>query len=111
MLKRVLITRPEPGASQTAARLTALGLMGIVAPILTITTRPLRVPGRMAATILTSRNAIASCPPSIHDRPVFAVGTATATMASQAGFKQVLDADGDATTLAKLVADTLNMFR
>ena len=108
VLKRILITRPEPGASQTAARLIALGLMGVVAPVLSITTRPLRAPGRMAATILTSRNAVASCPPSIHDRPVFAVGTATAAKALEAGFKQVLDADGDANALAKLVAETLN---
>jgi uroporphyrinogen-III synthase len=108
VLKRVLITRPEPGASQTAARLTALGLMGVVAPVLSVTARPLDAPGRIAATILTSQNAVPSCPPSVHDRPVFAVGTATATMALKAGFKQVLDADGDAAALAKLVADTLD---
>jgi uroporphyrinogen-III synthase len=107
-LKRVLITRPEPGASETAERVAALGLFPIVAPILSITTKHLRPPNRAAATVLTSRNAIAACPSLLHDRPLFAVGTATATQASQAGFDCVFSADGDATALVQLVADTLS---
>ncbi len=107
-MQHVLITRPEPGASQTAARLTALGLCPIVAPVLSIVTRQLRAPARVAATLLTSRNAIAACPASLHDRPVFAVGTATAAQANKAGFKNVFDADGDAAALADLVANTLS---
>jgi uroporphyrinogen-III synthase len=62
----------------------------------------------LAATVLTSRNAVQACPPSVHDRPVFAVGTATATQASEAGFSRVLNADGDATALATLISDTLS---
>jgi uroporphyrinogen-III synthase len=107
-LKRVLITRPEPGATETAARLTALGLIPIIAPFLSIVTRDIRAPDRVAATLLTSRNAVFACSPSLHNRPVFAVGTATATQATAAGFSRVFNADGDATTLARLVADTLS---
>jgi uroporphyrinogen-III synthase len=107
-LKRILITRPEPGASQTAARLTAVGLCPVVAPVLAIIARDLHAPGHVAATLLTSRNAVAACPPSLHDRPVFAVGTATAAQATEAGFRRVFNADGDATALASLVADTLS---
>jgi uroporphyrinogen-III synthase len=58
--------------------------------------------------LLTSRNAVAACPPSLHDRPLFAVGTATASQAIEAGFRRVFNADGDAATLAALVADMLS---
>ncbi len=44
LLKRVLITRPEPGATQTAARLTALGLRPIIAPVLSIVAREVKAP-------------------------------------------------------------------
>jgi uroporphyrinogen-III synthase len=103
-----LVTRPQPGAAETAARLTALGFLPIVSPVLTITTRTVQPPNRFAATVVASRNAIEACPPSVHDRPVFAVGTATAAQAAKAGFSRVFNADGDATALAALVAETLS---
>jgi uroporphyrinogen-III synthase len=106
-LKRVLITRPEPGATETAARLTALGLCPIIAPVLSIVARDARAPNHVAAILLTSQNAIASCPPSLRDRPVFTVGLATAARAREAGFSRVFNADGDATALASMVADRL----
>jgi uroporphyrinogen-III synthase len=106
-LKRVLITRPEPGATETAARLTALGILPVIAPILSIVSKDVHVPEYIAAVLLTSRNAVAACPPSLHSRPVFAVGTATAAHAAEAGFSNVFNADGDAEALSKLVANTL----
>jgi uroporphyrinogen-III synthase len=107
-LKRVLITRPQPGASQTALRLTALGIFPVLSPVLSIVHKTLHVPPHIAATLLTSRNAVAACPPSLHNRPVFAVGSATAAQATEAGFTHVSNADGDAHALARLVADTLS---
>ncbi len=107
LLKRVLITRPQPGASQTALRLKALDIVPVVSPVLTIVPQVVRVPPNIAATLLTSRNAVAACPSSLHHRPVFAVGSATAAQAAEAGFTQISDADGDARDLAQLVADTL----
>lgn len=106
-MKRVLITRPEPGATQTAARLTSLGLCPVVAPVLSIVPGRVQAPRHVAATLLTSRNAILACPPSLHPLPVFAVGSATAKQAIQAGFKQVFNADGDAAALVDLVVGTL----
>jgi uroporphyrinogen-III synthase len=103
-----LITRPEPGATQTAVRLAAIGLIPVVAPVLSIIAKDVRAPGHVAATVLTSQNAVPACPPSLHDRPVFAVGSATAARATEAGFSCVFNADGDATLLANLVADTLS---
>ena len=108
LLNRVLITRPEPGATQTAARVLALGLFPIVAPILSVVLREVSPPSRVAATLLTSRNAVPACPPFLHGRPVFAVGSATAARAAEAGFRQVYDSDGDAKALASLVADRLS---
>lgn len=102
----VLITRPEPGASQTAERVAALGLTPVVAPVLSIEPvgRAPRLPGGIGATLLTSRNAVAGCPASCHGRPAFAVGDATAACAAAAGFQQVRTAAGDAAALARLVA-------
>lgn len=105
-MQRILITRPEPGASQTASRLAALGLEPIVAPVLTIEPRQVRVQVRVAATVLTSGNAVPACPATLHRLPAFAVGKATARRAEQAGFTTVHDADADAARLAELIAST-----
>ena len=107
-MKGVLITRPEPGASATANRLALLGFAPIIAPVLSIIPREVRPPDCWAATVLTSRNAVPPCPPSMHGRPVFAVGTATAAAAAEAGFSRVFNADGDALALAGLIAHTMS---
>ena len=107
--KRILVTRPEPGASQTADRIAALGFVPVVAPVLAITAAAgFDLPDCIAATVITSRNAIAACPRFCHERAVFTVGTATAACATAAGFNHVIEADGDAAALAKLVADSLS---
>lgn len=102
----MLITRPEPGASQTAARLTLLGFDPIIAPVLSIIPQEVRPPAHWSATVLSSRNAVQACPRSMYGRPAFAVGTTTATAATKAGFSHVFNADGDATALAALIANT-----
>jgi uroporphyrinogen-III synthase len=107
-LKHVLITRPEPGASQTAIRLSALGHFPIIAPILSIELQAVCTPAHWAATVLTSQNAVRACPPSTHDRLVFAVGTATASEAVNAGFSHVHNAEGDAKALVALIASALS---
>lgn len=106
VLNRVLITRPEPGATQTATRVAALGFLPVVTPLFSIIplSRGLPLPSRVAATVLTSRNAVPACPPACFDRPVFTVGSATAACARAAGFRQVIDADADASALPALIA-------
>jgi uroporphyrinogen-III synthase len=105
----VLITRPEPGASQTARTVTSLGLVPVVAPALAIVpaAEPIRLPGQFAATILTSSNAIAACPEICRRRLAFAVGSATARRAQDAGFEQVIDANADADALPPLIDATI----
>jgi uroporphyrinogen-III synthase len=100
----VLITRPEPGASDTASRVAAIGLVPIVAPLLDIRPYPIRMPSqRVAAVILASGNAVDALPAFCRSLPVLTVGAATARRASQAGFTNVTSADGDAVALAAVV--------
>jgi uroporphyrinogen-III synthase len=76
----VLITRPEPGASETAVRVSALGLRPVIAPVLEIHTLPSRLPpaARLQAIVTASGNAIPALPPSHHGLPLLAVGAMTA---------------------------------
>jgi uroporphyrinogen-III synthase len=106
----ILITRPEPGASETAARLLAAGLHPVVAPFLTVSPHPaaLPPPDRLQAVIVASGNAVAALPEAYHRLTLLAVGDATATRAVQAGFLSVQSADGDANALAALAARCLD---
>lgn len=100
----ILITRPEPGASDTAARVSAMGLRPIVAPLLEIRLIPIRVPAqRLAAVVLASGNAVDALSALGRGVPVLTVGMATARRARQAGFTNVISADGDAVALTALV--------
>jgi uroporphyrinogen-III synthase len=104
---RVLVTRPEPGASETAARLTALGFIPVLAPVMTIAPRLLEGASLAQAVLVTSGNAIAALPDSLHARPLLAVGDATAARARDAGFSVVHSAGRDAAALAELAASLL----
>jgi len=100
----VLITRPEPGASDTATRVAGIGLVPIVAPLLDIRPFPIRMPPlRLAAVLLASGNAVDALSALCHSLPVLTVGAATAHRAIQAGFTNVTSANGDAMALAALV--------
>ena len=102
----VLITRPEPGASDTAARVAAMGYRPVVAPLLEIRTlgAPLSLPARIQAILATSGSAVPCLPASHRHLPLYAVGNATAARARAAGFSRIDSADGDAGALAALVA-------
>ena len=105
---RVWITRAEPGAARTAARLCDMGFEPIVAPLLTIENLTPPVPdlAPFAALAFTSINGVAAFAALTprRDRPVFAVGDATAQAAHAAGFADVLSASGDLRDLARLIA-------
>lgn len=103
----VLITRPEPGASETARRVAALGFTPVLAPSLVVRSLPARLPERADAVVLPSGNAVATLPPSLHAVPVLAVGDATAARARGAGFTDVRSADGDAVALTALAREAL----
>ncbi|WP_191559080.1 uroporphyrinogen-III synthase [Brevundimonas aurantiaca] len=109
---RVWITRAEPGASRTAARLRDMGCEPLIQPLLAV--EPLAPPlpdlDRFAALAFTSANGVAAFAALTprRDRPVFAVGEATAGAAREAGFVAVRSADGDLTDLARLIAAELS---
>ena len=73
----MLVTRPEPGASATAAQLVQLGFEPVVAPCLSIIPLSAKLPERPAAIVITSAQAIAGLPESFHKVPCFCVGDAT----------------------------------
>ncbi|MFS0711086.1 uroporphyrinogen-III synthase [Brevundimonas phoenicis] len=111
-IRRVWVTRAEPGAARTADRLTALDFTPLVAPLLTLAPLPESLdaapdPAAVAALALTSPNGVEAFAPLIprfRDHPVFAVGDATAEAARAAGFADVRSAAGDIHALARLIA-------
>ncbi len=104
---RLLVTRAEPGATATAARIAAAGAQALVSPLLAI--EPLvwtPPPGDFDAIVLTSANAARHAfhdagpgPAGLAGLPCLAVGAATAAAARAAGFANVTSADGDAGAL------------
>jgi uroporphyrinogen-III synthase len=103
----VLVTRPEPGGAETAARVAALGWRPVLAPALVLTPRPFTMP-RAQAVLLTSRAAARALPPPPPGGPpVLAVGEATAEAARAAGWTAEAAA-GTAEDLARLVAARLD---
>ena len=102
--RAILITRPEPGAAETARAVAALGWEAVLAPAITLTPLPFKAPRNCQALILTSRAAARALPPAA--LPVIAVGEATATEASARGFANVEAATGDAAALAALISAT-----
>src|SRR5690348_946173 len=86
----ILITRPEPGASETAGRVAMLGYQPVLAPVLTVQSRGVSLPPaeRVQAILVTSGNAIPLLPDTHRHLPLLAVGEATAARACAAGFAQ-----------------------
>lgn len=98
---RLLVTRPEPGASASASRLAALGHEAILCPCLDIARLPDKTwPKNIAALVITSGQAIPALPAKLHGTRIFCVGDATAARLAEAGFTQVESAAGDAEALA-----------
>ncbi|HYL32131.1 MAG TPA: uroporphyrinogen-III synthase [Stellaceae bacterium] len=113
---KALVTRPREDAAGLVAALTARNIEPLLEPLLTIALAPdasaalaAALPGAQAV-LFTSANgvrAFASVSPQ-RDRPVFAVGDATARAAQAAGFDRIESAGGDVHALAALVARRLD---
>lgn len=101
------MTRAEPGASRTAGRLAAAGFEPVVAPLLAIRAIGQGEPDLDAVDALafTSINGVTAFAAltARRDRPVFAVGDATAEAATAAGFPNVRSAGGALEDLAALL--------
>ncbi len=106
---RVLILRPEPGASQTAARARELGLEPVVAPLFTV--RPLTWqapdPAGFDGVMMTSANAARQGGAQLAlyaELRCYAVGETTAKAAGKAGFRHVVTGPSDAQALGTMMA-------
>jgi uroporphyrinogen-III synthase len=110
---RILLTRPEPDASRTAAALRAAGHVVHVDPLLAIEPVAFDPPdGDFAAVAATSANAlraVAANPAIAKFKPLrlFALGAHTADVAREAGFSKVEIADGNASALGALLGRRL----
>jgi uroporphyrinogen-III synthase len=106
--RRVLVTRSEPGASETAERLSAAGYEPIVEPVFVIEPVAAALPD-FDALAFTSANGVRQFATlsSRREMPVFCVGARTAEAATEAGFTDVMSADGDADALVALMVKKL----
>ena len=90
-MRRVLVLRPEPGASATVRRARERGLDAAAAPLFTIEAIPWKAPnpGDFDALLLTSANAVRSAGAQLEkflSLPVYAVGEMTSQAAKERGF-------------------------
>ena len=98
-MRRVLVLRPEPGASATVERARMRGLEAAAVPLFEI--EPLAwdaPPGEFDGLLLTSANAVRSSGEKLHELrglPVYAVGQSTAQGAHEAGFSIAAVGHGD----------------
>ncbi len=106
----VLVTRPHPDDEVTAGALRARGFEVLQAPMLRFEPVPFHddADERYGAIIVTSANALRAIAPHLGNSrllklPLFAVGEHTASAAREAGFGEVLTANGDAAALRDLV--------
>lgn len=107
---KVLVLRPQPGADETAARASALGLDVVVAPLFSV--RPLEWtppdPAGFDAVMLTSASAARQASDGLapfRHLPCYAVGEATAAAAIEAGFADVRVGPDDGSSLLLMMAD------
>jgi len=105
----LVILRPEPGASQSAARAERLGLLPRVCPL--FEARPIDwhapPPDRFDALLMTSAQAARLGGPGLapyRGLPAYAVGSATARAMADAGFRKVVQGDQDGNAIAARIA-------
>ena len=113
-MRRLLVLRPEPGASETVRRARELGLAVTAAPLFEIEQLEWSPPdpGQFDGLLLTSANAIRHGGEGLakfRGLPVYAVGDATAEAARQAGFDIKAVGDADAARLLGSIEPELKL--
>lgn len=114
---RVLVTRPEPAASRTAAELKRRGHEPLLLPLTVAEhdsvalskalSRPHSAIAVTSAEAMRALAALRDTPASLFDMPCFTVGEATAHAAWKAGFHNTVAGDNDGTALARLIAERI----
>ena len=105
----ILITRAEPGASETEQRVTKLGLQAVKSPVLEFRSRSdedLPDLRSISGLVFTSANGVRAFADRSADRSrdAWCVGPATAAVARDAGFDRVHESAGNAVDLAEFIA-------
>jgi uroporphyrinogen-III synthase len=107
----VLVTRPRPDDEATAGALRARGFEVLQAPMLRFEPVAFHddADAHYGAIIVTSANALRAIASHLAGSrllklPLFAVGEHTASVARDAGFREVMTANGDAAALREQVA-------
>jgi uroporphyrinogen-III synthase len=113
-MKRLVILRPEPGASATLAKAREAGLETVALPLFDVRPIAWEAPNARAfdALVLTSANAIRfGGPPlaTVCALPAYCVGAATAAAAEDAGFTVATIGQGDAAALIQAIAPELRL--
>lgn len=109
MTRPLVIIRPEPGSSQTAALAADKGLTAHCFPLFNAFALPWDAPesARYTGVIMTSASAARFAGSKLADYlhlPLYAVGDVTAAAAKDAGFGSVVSGDGDVNRLLGKVA-------
>ena len=104
----VIVTRAEPGAGETAERLKELGHEPVTLPAISIVPHAIQPhwqPEDGETIIFTSANGIrAAAAAGWHsDRLAVCVGPATCAAAREAGFADILNADGNSDDIVNLI--------
>jgi len=113
-MRRVLVLRPEPGASETLARAGQLGLDAVSIPLFEVepVTWALPDPRIFDGLLLTSANAAHLAGARLNDLahlPVYAVGEATAEAARSVGLDVVATGDSGVDRLLDSIAPTVRL--
>lgn len=111
MPQAILITRPEPGGARFAAQLRDAApnpddLQICLSPVMRIVAEAADVPlDGVRGLVFTSQYGVEQFAARVQGRglPVFAVGRATGEAARAAGFGEVAEAEGDASSLARMI--------
>lgn len=109
MSRTLLILRPEPGASETAARAKKQGIEAVIAPLFATAPVAWKPPPaeQFDAVLMTSASAArwgGRALARYRHLPLYAVGMATAEAAQAAGFTSIRIGDGDVAMVTGMVA-------
>lgn len=113
-MRPLVIVRPEPGASATAAAAERAGLLPIVMPLFRIEPVEWRAPGtsRLDGLLLTSANAVRFGGDELgqlRELPAYCVGESTAAMARDSGFSIAAVGRGGIDALLELLPGGLRL--
>lgn len=108
----ILVTRPEPGATELRLRLEGAGHRVTLAPMLSIVVNREALPDLegVAGLIATSRNGLRALEglrqlPVAQTLPVFVVGPGTARLARDLGFSTIIEGAGTGSGLVPVIGE------